>query len=119
MQKAQPGVPEVASPEATFQTPKKGSSSYTSFKSKTFRFSSPFGTRETFPPTSGTVPDSTNNLCHPSRAFEQAFNHLQPTRLLLTNLKPEPDRDKQTTSFPSSPSVSSPSRIRSSLTLTI
>ncbi|KAG0141522.1 hypothetical protein CROQUDRAFT_98668 [Cronartium quercuum f. sp. fusiforme G11] len=56
-----------------------------------------------FPPTSTTVPDSTNGLCHPSRAFGQAFNHLQPTRLLSTNLKPEPDRDKQTASFFSSP----------------
>ncbi|KAG0141521.1 hypothetical protein CROQUDRAFT_98667 [Cronartium quercuum f. sp. fusiforme G11] len=78
-----------------------------------------FGTalENPFPPTSTTVPDSTNGLCHPSRAFGQAFNHLQPTRLLSTNLKPEPDRDKQTASFFSSPSISLASRIRSSSTL--
>ncbi|KAG0151930.1 hypothetical protein CROQUDRAFT_86139 [Cronartium quercuum f. sp. fusiforme G11] len=41
------------------------------------------------PPDSGL--DSTDGLCHPSRAFEQATNHLQPTGLLSTNLKPEPN----------------------------
>ncbi|KAG0147967.1 hypothetical protein CROQUDRAFT_90914 [Cronartium quercuum f. sp. fusiforme G11] len=64
-------------------------------KSTTFWFSSPKRTRKPFPPTSGTVPDSTNNLCQPSQAFEPSFNHLQPTCLLSTNLKPEPDSATQ------------------------
>ncbi|KAG0145447.1 hypothetical protein CROQUDRAFT_93810 [Cronartium quercuum f. sp. fusiforme G11] len=55
----------------------------------------PKKTRKPFPPISGTVPDSTNNLCHPSRAFEPSFNHLQPTRLRSTNLEPEPDSATQ------------------------
>ncbi|KAG0150345.1 hypothetical protein CROQUDRAFT_88140 [Cronartium quercuum f. sp. fusiforme G11] len=59
-------------------------------ESKNFWFSSPRGTRKQHPPTSGTVPDSTNNLCHPSRAFKPSFNHLQPTRLLSTVDHPEP-----------------------------
>ncbi|KAG0151487.1 hypothetical protein CROQUDRAFT_86914 [Cronartium quercuum f. sp. fusiforme G11] len=41
------------------------------------------------------LPDSTNNLCHPSRAFKPSFNHLQPTRLQSTNLEPEPDSTTQ------------------------
>ncbi|KAG0147865.1 hypothetical protein CROQUDRAFT_106197 [Cronartium quercuum f. sp. fusiforme G11] len=64
-------------------------------KSTTFWFSSPKKTRKPFPPISGTVPDSTNNLCHPSRAFEPSFNHLQPTHLRSTNLEPEPDSATQ------------------------
>ncbi|KAG0152113.1 hypothetical protein CROQUDRAFT_85826 [Cronartium quercuum f. sp. fusiforme G11] len=57
--------------------------------------SSPRGTRKQFPPTSTTVANSTNCLCHSSGAFQQVFNH-QATRLLSMVDNPELHSSTQT-----------------------
>ncbi|KAG0147037.1 hypothetical protein CROQUDRAFT_91836 [Cronartium quercuum f. sp. fusiforme G11] len=48
------------------------------------------------PAESGTVPDSTDTLCHPSPAFQHRVSTTYLTRLLSTVDHPEPDSTTKT-----------------------